>query len=49
MLRCALVHGADICQPRRSRFASFSRKGNTLYMHVHHWPGDTVVLLATKA
>lgn len=38
------IYGADICQPRRSRFASFSRHGNTLYMHVHHWPGDTVNL-----
>jgi alpha-L-fucosidase len=38
------IHGADICQPRRSRFASFSRKGTTLFMHVHHWPGDTVAL-----
>src|SRR5258705_866328 len=37
-------HGADRCQPTRSRFASFSRKGNTLFMHVHYWPGDTVVL-----
>ncbi|HEX9421966.1 MAG TPA: hypothetical protein VF899_01895, partial [Pyrinomonadaceae bacterium] len=27
-----------------SRFASFSRKGNTLFMHVHYWPGETVVL-----
>lgn len=38
------IYGADICQPRRSRFASFSRRGNSLYMHVHHWPGDTVNL-----
>ncbi|HZB45470.1 MAG TPA: alpha-L-fucosidase [Pyrinomonadaceae bacterium] len=38
------IHGADTCQPRRSRFASFSRKGHTLFMHVHHWPGDTVAL-----
>ncbi len=32
------------CQPRRSEFASFTRKGNTLYMHVHFWPGETVAL-----
>jgi alpha-L-fucosidase len=38
------IHGADRCQPTRSRFASFSRKGNTLFMHVHYWPGETVVL-----
>jgi alpha-L-fucosidase len=44
------IYGADICQPRRSRFASFSRRGNTLYMHVHFWPGSTVALagLMTK-
>jgi alpha-L-fucosidase len=38
------IHGADRCQPSRSRFASFSRQGNTLFMHVHYWPGETVVL-----
>ena len=37
-------HGADRCQPTRSRFASFTRKGNTLFMHVYYWPGETVVL-----
>ena len=24
---------------RRSRNGSFSRRGNTLYFHVHYWPG----------
>ena len=38
------IYGAERCQPRRSNFASFTRKGNTLYMHVHFWPGETVVL-----
>ncbi len=38
------IYGADRCQPSRSRFASFSRKGNTLFMHVHYWPGETIVL-----
>jgi alpha-L-fucosidase len=38
------IYGADRCQPTRSRFASFSRNGNTLFMHVHYWPGSTVVL-----
>jgi alpha-L-fucosidase len=33
------LYGADICQPRRSRNGSFSRQGNTLYLHVHFWPG----------
>jgi alpha-L-fucosidase len=44
------LYGADRCQPRRCRFGSFSRKGNTLYLHVHFWPGETVALagLMTK-
>ncbi len=44
------LYGADRCQPNRCRFGSFSRKGNTLYMHIHFWPGSTVALagLMTK-
>jgi len=38
------IYQSETCQPRRSEFASFSRKGNTLYMHVHYWPGSTVAL-----
>jgi alpha-L-fucosidase len=38
------IYDTDVCQPRRSNYASFTRKGNTLYMHVHFWPGDTVAL-----
>ncbi len=38
------VYGTEPCQVRRSEFANFTRKGNTLYMHVHFWPGDTVAL-----
>src|SRR5438105_4264590 len=34
------IYLADICQPRRSRNVSFTRRGNTLYFHVHFWPGD---------
>jgi alpha-L-fucosidase len=36
------LYGADRCQPTRCRFGSFSRKGNTLYLHAHYWPGETV-------
>ncbi len=36
------VHGTERCRVRGSTFARFSRKGNTLYIHVHHWPGETV-------
>jgi alpha-L-fucosidase len=38
------IYQSETCQPRRSEFAEFSRKGNTLYMHVHFWPGSTVAL-----
>lgn len=38
------IYGADLCQPRRSSYASFTRKGNTLYMHIHFWPGDYVAI-----
>jgi alpha-L-fucosidase len=38
------IHTTDICQVSHSEFAGFTRKGNTLYMHVHFWPGDTIAL-----
>ncbi len=38
------IYASDICQPRSSEYASFTRKGNTLYMHVYFWPGSTVVI-----
>jgi alpha-L-fucosidase len=40
----ASIYKTDACQPRRSNYASFTRSGNTLYMHVHFWPGETVAL-----
>jgi len=44
------IHTLDRCQVQRSNYAGFTRKGNTLYMHVHFWPGETVALagLMTK-
>jgi alpha-L-fucosidase len=33
------IYESDPCQVRRSNYASFTRAGNTLYMHVHFWPG----------
>jgi len=38
------IYATDTCQVRRSNYASFTRKGNTLYMHVHYWPGPVVAL-----
>ena len=38
------IYQSEKCQPGRSNYAGFSRKGNTLYMHVYFWPGSTVSL-----
>jgi alpha-L-fucosidase len=38
------IYNSDPCQPRNSTYASFTRKGNTLFMHVHFWPGDYVAI-----
>src|SRR5437016_14170683 len=38
----AAIYTAEPCQLKRSNYALFTRKGNTLYMHVHFWPGDNV-------
>ena len=44
------IYQSDLCQVRRSNYASFTRTGNTLYMHVHFWPGEYVAIsgLRTK-
>ncbi len=41
------IYITDRCQPHSSNYASFTRKGNTLYMHVHFWPGETVAIGGT--
>ena len=38
------IYGSDNCQPRRSNYATFTRRGNTLFMHIHFWPGETAVI-----
>jgi alpha-L-fucosidase len=38
------IYDCDPCQVRRSDYASFTRIGNTLYMHVHFWPGEYVAI-----
>jgi alpha-L-fucosidase len=40
----ATIYQSEPCQPRRGNYLSFTRKGNTLYAHVHYWPGETVVI-----
>lgn len=44
------IYGADQCQVNRSTYAAFTRKGNTLYMHVDFWPapGDWVAIGGMK-
>ena len=44
------IYGSERCRVRSSQFANFSRKGNTLYIHVYFWPGETVSIggLQTK-
>jgi alpha-L-fucosidase len=36
------IFPTETCQVRRNNYASFTRKGNTLYVHVHYWPGEVV-------
>ena len=43
------IYTAEPCQVKRSSYALFTRKGNTLYMHVHYWPGDDVAISGLKA
>jgi alpha-L-fucosidase len=38
------IYKTELCQPRRSSYASFTRTGNTLFMHVHFWPGEDVAI-----
>ncbi len=42
------IYAAERCQPRRSNFAGFTRRGNTLYMHVWFWPGESVSLAGLR-
>jgi len=37
-----LIHKADKCKVHSSEFAQFTRQGNTLYVHAHFWPGETL-------
>ncbi|MFT4112749.1 alpha-L-fucosidase [Silvibacterium sp.] len=44
------IFNTDLAQPWRPNYALYTRRGNTLYMHVHMWPGSDVSLsgLQTK-
>jgi alpha-L-fucosidase len=43
------IYDTDRCQPWRPSYATFTRKGNTLYMHVHFWPGEDTSLSGLQA
>jgi alpha-L-fucosidase len=45
------IYDSDKCQLTRSRNGSFTRKGKTLYFHIHYYPGTSVAFagLMTKA
>jgi len=43
------IYTAEPCKVKRSNYALFTRKGNTLYMHVHFWPGDSVAISGLNA
>jgi alpha-L-fucosidase len=34
------IYGTERSETKRSLFANFTRKGNTLYVHAHFWPGE---------
>jgi alpha-L-fucosidase len=36
------IYTAERSQVKRSQLANFTRKGNTLYIQVYFWPGDSV-------
>jgi len=38
------VYKTDRCQPTRCRYGMFTRRGNTLYMNIYFWPGDTAII-----
>jgi alpha-L-fucosidase len=42
------IYESDLCQVRRSNYASFTRIGTTLYMHVYFWPGEYVAISGLK-
>jgi alpha-L-fucosidase len=42
------IHAADPCHVSRSAYANFTARGNTLYMHVHFWPGTDVSISGLK-
>ncbi len=44
------IYKSEPCQVGRSNYCGFTRNGNTLYVHVHFWPGEAIAIggLRTK-
>jgi alpha-L-fucosidase len=42
------IYESQACQPHTSVYSSFTRSGNTLYMHVYFWPGRDVAISGLK-
>jgi len=38
------IYGSEPCRVGTSSYADFTRKGNTLFMHMYFWPGETVAV-----
>jgi len=45
----ATIYESEPCEASGHTYANFTRKGNTLYMHVHFWPGTTVAIGGLKS
>jgi alpha-L-fucosidase len=36
------IYESETCKAKGHVYASYTRKGNTLYMHIYYWPGETL-------
>ena len=44
----AAIYQAEPCKVHRSNYAGYTRHGNTLYVHVHFWPGEDLSIAGLK-
>ena len=44
----ASIYKAEPCNVKRSANANFTRIGNTLYAHIHFWPGEEFAISGPK-
>lgn len=44
----ASIYTAEPCAVTRSNYMSFTRKGSTLFAHVHYWPGSVVTIAGLR-